>query len=141
MRRIVTIFGIFLLLVGLLCGCTPKKKPAQKPAVSRVVTQVDVTCKKEQTALRWHYTDQEKMEAVLLYLRPLDRGGSAQVDPQRVEGDHYEILLHYSDGGSRVYYQHADRYLSDNYKPWQQIDPNPAKDLFPLLQSMPSDIL
>ncbi len=81
------------------------------------------------------------MEAILLYLRLLHRGGDAQVDPQRVEGDYYEILLHYSDGGRRVYYQHADSYLSDNYKPWQKIDKEQAKNLFPLLQSMPSDIL
>ncbi len=141
MRRFWSIIATILLITALFGGCGRKNPALHRPGGSRVVTQVDVTCKKGQTALRWHYTDQEKMEAILLYLRLLHRGGDAQVDPQRVEGDYYEILLHYSNGASRVYYQHADQYLSDNYKPWQKIDPDQAKDLFPLLQSMPSDVL
>ena len=141
MRRFWSVFVSLLLIASLLVGCSRKAPTTQRPSGGRVVTQVDVTCKKDQSAWRWQYTDQSKMEAILLYLRLLRRGGDAQVDPQRVEGDHYEILLHYSDGGSRVYYQHAEKYLSDNYKPWQTIDPNQAKDLFPLLQSMPSDVL
>ena len=88
-----------------------------------------------------NYTDPDKIESILLYLRHLKRKGTAQVDPERVEGDHYEILLHYSNGERRVYYQHADQYLSQDYKPWERINPEQAKNLLPLLKSMPSDIL
>ena len=140
MGRFLRFFIIFILIAALFCGCNKKETAAQRPG-GRVVTRVDVTGKKGPSAFRWQYTDESKMEAILLYLRLLRRGGDAQVDPQRVEGDYYEILLHYSDGGSRVYYQHAEKYLSDNYKPWQTIDPNQAKNLFPLLESMPSDVL
>lgn len=141
MRRFTAIFAICLLLGVTFVGCGKKKPASSKPAMSRVVTKIDVTCKKGESALYWQYTHEEKMEAILLYLRLLHRGGTAQVDPQQVEGDHYEIVLNYSNGGKRVYYQHADRYISDNYKPWEQIDPEQGKDLNLLLNSMPSDIL
>lgn len=133
---------IAVMLCGLiLSGCSRNHTSRPTEPAIRYVTKVDVTCKKDQAALRWQYTDSEKMEAILLYLRTLRRSGTAQVDPQRVEGDHFEILLHYSDGSRRVYYQHADRYLSQDYKPWEQIDHKQAQDLYPLLESMPSDVL
>ena len=139
MRRFVSIFVVCVLFSALFAGCGRKKTASQKPGMGKVVAQIDVTCKKDESALFWQYTDQEKMEAILLYLRLLHRGGGAQIDPNRVKGDHYEIVLHYSDGRKRVYYQHADRYLSDNYAPWEKIDPEQGKDLMLLLRSMPSD--
>ncbi len=125
----------------LCCGCS--RKSAQRPTKPsvRYVTQVDVTCKKGESALRWYYTDPEKIEPMLLYLKLLQRRGTAEVDPVRVEGDHYEIVLHYSTGERRIYYQHADQYLSQDYKPWERINPEQAKDLQLLLDQMPSDIL
>ena len=135
------IFIIYLLLLMAIvsgCGKNYSKNPSQP---MKVVTGVDVTYQKGKSALRWQYTAQDKMEAVLLYLRLLPRGGTAQVDPHRVAGDHYEIVLRYSNGDKRMYYQHADRYLSVDYKPWEHIDPKDGKELHRLLEIMPSDIL
>ena len=140
MRRFITIFVIFLLIAAVFVGCG-KETASSGLGMTRVVTQIDVTCKKGESALFWQYTNQEKMEAILLYLRLLHRLGGARIDPNGVEGDHYEIVIHYASGGKRVYYQHADRYISDNYKPWEQIDPEQGKDLMLLLKSMPSDAI
>lgn len=129
-----------VLLMVIVSGCG-RNYSQNTPQPIKVVTQVDVTYNNGKTPLRWKYTTQEKMEAILLYLRLLPRGGSAQVDPHRVAGDNYEIVLRYSNGDRRMYYQHADRYLSVDYKPWEQIDPKDGKQLQQLLDIMPSDIL
>ena len=135
---------LFLVAVGLLLmlsGCSRDVRPDPSKPAMRFVSQIDVTYRNEKWAFRWIYTDQNKMEAVLLYLRTLTPLGQVAIDPQRVEREHYEIVLHYSDGGTMVYYQHADRYLSKGYTPFEQVDPKQARKLPLLLEQMPSDVL
>lgn len=135
-RKIFVLY--FVLLVAIVSGCS-KDYSSNSPQPMKVVTEVNVTRHKGKEVLRWQYTSQDKMEAVLLYLRLLPRGETAQVDPHRVEEDNYEIALRYSNGEQRMYYQHADRYLSTDYQPWERIDPKDGRQLQRLLMLMPSD--
>jgi len=137
MKRKIFVLYVVLLVV-IVSGCS-REYSKNVPQPMKVVTEVDVTRHKGEEVLRWQYTSQDKMEAILLYLRLLPRGETAQVDPDQVAGDNYEIALHYSNGDRRMYYQHADRYLSVDYKPWEKIEPQDARKLQRLLALMPSD--
>lgn len=131
--------GVFLaLIVLILPGCRYYNPPASS---LRLVTQIDVTCQYGQAQLNRRYTASDKMELVLLYLRLLQRGSATDTDPEQLSGIHYKIVLHYADGKQRIYHQQSDRYLSENFKPWVQIDPEYAQKLMWLLLETPSDSL
>ncbi len=85
------------------------------------------------------YTQPQKMETILYYLRSLEDLGSADTDPERIMGDRFKITVIYSDGSRRLYRQQADRFLSRDDRPWRTVDPQKAALLYPLLVSMPPD--
>ena len=130
-----------LFFIGCVClimsGCSRNNPPA--PPLCRVVTQVDIFCQQKNMMLRRHYTQPQKMESVLLYLRLLKPLGKPETDPDNVEREVYEISVHFSDGEKRVYRQKAHRYLSVDNKPWETIAPEQASELYKLMQHYPSD--
>lgn len=130
------ILPIFALLTVLLTGCAVQP---QEPSV-RVVTRVDVTCNRDGQLLQRQYTETEKMQPLLNYLRLLEPRGLATVDPELVRGNAYEITLHFSQGAPTVYYQHSERFLSKNRHPWQKVDSHLSGELYPILRDLPSDL-
>lgn len=126
------------LLPVLLCliftGCA---KP--KNSECRLVTGIHVQAIQGQQRLERDYTDPQKMEVILSYLRALKNKTPALSDPERYAGRRYRIRLQYSDGTSRQIFQRADRFLSENLGPWQEVEGNKAIFLFPLLKSLPGD--
>lgn len=129
-------FPFLLVFCLLFTGCTGQKK---EPSV-RVVTQVDVTCSYGGKLLQRRYTEQEKMKPLLNYLRLLEPRGKARVDPELTRGNAYEITLHFSHGAPTVYYQRAERFLSKNRHPWQEVDSQLAGELYPILRDTPADV-
>ena len=123
-----------LMLCLLLTGCNMPQ--TQK---SRLVTEMSVQVQQEDGALFRHYTDPQKMETVLCYLRALPGRTHSCPDPERYAGPQYRIQLHYSDGSTGYIFQHADRFLSRDFHPWQEVDSGHAAFLLPLLQSMEND--
>lgn len=123
-----------LLLCLLLTGCSRPPKPE-----SRLVTGIQVQATRDGQVLERSYTDPQKMETVLYYLRALNDRQPVSTDPERFAGRHYRISLSYSDGSTRLIFQHADRFLSEGFGPWQRVDQNKAAFLYPLLQSIPGD--
>lgn len=119
----------------LFCGCGKETVP---PAC-RVVTQVDIFCQHEDVQIRRHYTQPQKMEYVLLYLRLLKPQGMPQIDPEQVDADVYEITVKLSDGEVKRYRQKDHRYFSEGSLPWQTIDPEQASQFYRLLGKIPSD--
>ena len=107
--------------------------------LTKVVTQVDISCKQEDTTFSRHYTDTRKMEYVLLYLRLLKRKGKPDADPDTMNKDVYEITVRFSDDTSRVYRQKAHRYFAEGSGAWQLIDPAQAAGLYKLMANLPSD--
>lgn len=129
-------FLILLCFSTVLSGCVAEKAPTQP--LCKVVTQVDITCQQQDVLIRRRYTDSDKMQFVLVYLRLLKTRQMAQPEPGQTE-DLYEIRIHFSDGGQRLYRQKAHRFLSRDDHPWQAIDPEQAAGLYALMRALPSD--
>ena len=129
---------IALLTLALFCcGCS--RIDQETPGRPRLVEKITASYHGTAMELARSYTDQEKMEAVLLYLRHLAPYGPAteETDPLEDSGGH--IVLHYSDGTTRVYELYASRYLRIDDGPWQNIKTERGQELPLLLGMMESD--
>ena len=111
-----------------LCACSSKPTPLN------LVTRVWVTDASGSTK---YYTQPQKMEVILYYLRSLEPLGKAKTDPERIIGAHYKICVEFSDGQRSVYRQRANRFLSRDSRPWEKVDLQKASVLQSLLDSMP----
>ncbi len=136
MKKFAKLFFISF-CVALLGGC---EKTEVKP-ICRVVTGVEISCQHEDVQIRRHYTDTEKMEYVLIYLRLLNPMGRPGINPETVDADVYRITLQLSDGSQKVYLQKDHRYLALQEGPWQTIAPEQAEGLYRLMRKIPSDRL
>ena len=135
MKKAIKLFTMFCFSVIIMSGCVKKNAPPP----CKVVTQVDISCRQENLLLQRHYTDPEKMESVLLYLRLLKPMGQPEQMPPPQLGDLYHITVSLSDGSKRNYLQMAHRYFSRDSRPWELIDPKQAAGLYFLMQKLPSD--
>ena len=123
-----------LTLCFLLTGCNIPQTPK-----SRFVTGLSVEVLQNHTHLHRRYTDPQKLETVLSYLRAMDGPVTECTDPERYDGPRYRMELFYSDGSKSYIFQHADRFLSRDFHPWQELDPKYAQFLLPLIKNMDSD--
>ena len=120
------------LLIALVCcfslmGCSKQQKSLH------LVTKISIT---DDKGIIKSFTEPQKMETILYYLRGLDPAGKPGTDPERIIGDAYRIDIEYADGGQSIYRQRANRFLSKDSHPWQTIDPKKAAILRPLLESI-----
>ena len=120
----------------LLSGCAQKEAASSFP----LVTEISVHYENGPVQGQLSYTDDEKMQLILTYLRLLRPYGQPTEDPETAEGTLFEISLHYADGGTSVYRQKADRYLKSGEKPWLCISPQKATELSLLLGYLEEDI-
>lgn len=137
MKKNIKIFILLCFSAVIMCGCNTND--SQPKPLTRVVTRVDISCQQENMLIQRHYTDPQKMEYVLLYLRLLKFKGKPDRDPEPLDKDVYEITVHLSDGDKRLYKQKAHRYFSRDSRPWELIDPAQASGLYLLMQKLPSD--
>ena len=131
-------FTILILSICLLCGCR-QPQPAQTAPNLQIVKRVSASYALGKLRLQRSYIQDEKIRAVLMYLRLLKQEGATRVDPERLDGSSGEITVEYADGRRNVYYLRSDSFLSYNGHKWQRIDPKQGKWLRPMLESMPSD--
>lgn len=136
MKKLFFFFTVFILSAVIISDSASKHTP---PALTRVVTHIDIVSQQENVTVARHYNDQNKMKSVLLYLRLLRPLYTPEEDPDTINGDVYEITLHYSDGQEKTYRQKAHRYISMDRRPWQTVDPDHAAGLYKLMQHYPSD--
>ncbi|MBR4863784.1 MAG: hypothetical protein IKU07_04345 [Oscillospiraceae bacterium] len=135
MKKIFCFSLLSAICIFLLSGCASKNTAP----IVRVVTGVEITCQHKDVQIRRAYTDMQKMEYVLLYLRLLEPIGRPKTDPGAVSGDVYEITLQLSDGSKKVYKQKDHRYLAAGKAPWQEIAPEQAEGLYRLMRKIPDD--
>ncbi|MBQ3146731.1 MAG: hypothetical protein IJB91_03270 [Oscillospiraceae bacterium] len=129
--------GILILSLFLfLPGCSREKRPSSFP----LVTEITVHYENGPIQGQLHYTEDEKMQLILTYLRLLKPYGQPPEDPETADGTLFEISLHYADGGSSVYQQKADRYLKSGEKPWLCIPSQKAMELSTLLGYLEEDV-
>ena len=120
---------VFLLLPLLFGGCSQSKAPAEP--MCRVVTQVGVAATINGEVYANTHTDSREMESVLCYLRLLQKGKKADIDPDSFRSDSYQITIYYSDGQSTTYRQLHTDFLQIDDGPWQTIDGAKMELLFP----------
>lgn len=129
-------FGLLILsFFLLLSGCTREDPPSSFP----LVTEITVHYENGPIHGELRYTEDEKMQQILTYLRLLNPYGQPQEDPETAEGTLFQIILTHSGGGSSVYQQKADRYLKTGQEPWLCIPPQKALELSLLLGYLESD--
>ena len=121
--------AVFLVLPLLLWGCSWRKMPAGP--MCRVVTQVRVTAILGGQVYESIYTDSDKMESVLCYLRLLQKGKKTDIDPDSFRVDSYEITVHYSDGQHTVYRQLHRDFLQTDGGAWHRVTAGKMELLFP----------
>lgn len=137
MKKTVKLFLLLCFSAIIMPACAKTDTPPQP--LCRVVTQVDVLCRRKQMLLQRHYIDNRKMESVLLYLRLLEPKDLPDVEPDLSGDDIYQITISLSDGQKRVYRQKSHRYFSADFSPWKAIDPGKAYQLYTLLRQLPGD--
>ena len=128
-------FAVFLCML-MMCGCG---KNHTKP-IYEVVTSVDILTAHEGQLLRRHYTSQEKMRPVLLYLRTLKHTSLSETIPEPEGEDIFLIAVGLSSGKKRYYRQAKHRYFSFDDGPWRSIDPGNAAGLYSILRQLPDDL-
>jgi len=137
-KKAVKLFILFCFSAIIMSGCGKSDTTVQTS--DHIVTRVDVLCQQEHVRIQRHYTDNKKMESVLLYLRLLKPNGTPDTDPDRLGKDIYEITVHLVGGKKRVYRQTGHRYFSVDFSPWKTIDPGKAHSLYALLRQLPGDL-
>ena len=120
---------VIFLLPLLLCGCAKSEIP--KGPMCRVVTQVEVTATIDGEVNENIFTASKEMESVMCYLRLLQKGKKADIDPDSFRSDYYEITVSYSDGQRTVYRQLHKDFLQIDDGPWRTIDGAKIELLFP----------
>ena len=123
-----------LVLCLLFTGCNMPQTPKGK-----LVTGMFVQLRQDREMISRRYTDPQKIETVLSYLRSLRGQEHSYSAPERYAGPRYRIELYYSDGSTGYVFQHADRFLSRDFQPWQEVNSKYAAFLLPLIKSMPND--
>ena len=133
MKKAVKLWCLLFSCILLLSGCAKKETSAY-----RVVTAVDISFRYEDMLLQRHYTQSDKVESVLLYLRLLKPLGKTTV-PTGNDRDLYHITVLFSDGSTKQYQQRAHRFLNRREHIWEIIDPGYAANLYALMRHYPSD--
>ena len=126
-----------LLIFLLFSGCS--RVVDDRESALRMVVQIDVSCSQDGESIHRSYTSENKMEAMLLYLRLLKSQGPAKTDPEQLIGPACEIVVRFSNGQRRIYRLRADRFLSTDSHPWQSVDQTHAQKLYKLVMLMNSD--
>ena len=128
--------GILILSLFLfLPGCSQEKSPSSFP----LVTEITVHYENGPIHGQLHYTEDDKMQLILTYLRLLKPYGQPPENPETANGTLFQITLHHSDGGTTLYQQKADRYLKSGEKPWLCIPTPKAMELSLLLGYLEED--
>ena len=133
-KRMISFGVLVLLLFPLTFGCRQKNQPA-----FRFVTQVDISFHYNDILLQRHYTSDEKIEAVLLYMRLLHTGEAPAINPEDITTDTYGIIVSFSDGTRQTHIQKAHRYFRRHGSGWQTIQPLQAAQLYELMRHYHSD--
>ena len=131
------IFVMLLMTAVILCGCT--QIDAQKPGRPRVVERITASYRSSAVLLEREYTDGEKLDAVLTYLRRLDPNDIIDDNAGETEKSDARIILHYSDSTTKEYRIYGNQYLQINDGKWQSIKAERGQELPLLLGMMESD--
>lgn len=129
LKWIISLFTFSLLLGGRINGPVPP---------CHVVTEVSVSWAEGGTEYRRTYTDQRKMEKLLLYLRSL-KPQPPSVTPELLDTPKYQITLRLSDDSQVFFTQYGLSFFSKADGSIQLIDAEKAARLALILEAIPED--
>lgn len=133
-RKLLCFLLSFFLLIPL-----SGESPPPKCASYSIVTQIEVLSRYHGQNYLRTYTQPEKMEILLNYLRFLRFQGALNNEPTDLGGDLYEIRIVYSDSSVKLYRQREYSFQDKGNRRWQRIDAKQAHLLYPLLLLLPED--
>ena len=133
MRRLISV-----ILLIFLSGCD-HPAPTGKNHPPRVITAIEVTASAEGQLTHYRYTSEEKMQAVMHYLRHIQPQLSTTISPDTFRTNAFRITLLLSDGTQTIYHQIHSDYLQKNDGVWHSIDSSKGAALLRLLEELPSD--
>lgn len=109
-----------------------------KPNI-RYVTQAEVLLQKEEFRQTWVYSQPQKINSILNFLRTTDPRGRVYTAQPVAGSHHYRITLYYNDNTINTYYLQDYQYFNKNTTIWQRVSTSHAQLLYPLLQLLPTD--
>ena len=127
---------VMVLAALLLTGCQARR---DQTVQANVVTGITITLQDGTETLQRRYTSQEKMQAVLYYIRIVSSPFDAPEPPQEGSGQQVTITTFLANKTVKVYDQRGDRYFREDGGPWRSIDREKGQQLFLLLKLLPSD--
>ena len=128
---------MMLSLVGivLLGGCRRQDTTVQR----NVVTEITITCQTESGAIQRKYTSQDKMRAVLLYIRSIESWFTAPDAPGETAGEEVCITTVSADHTVKTYRQYGNRFFCEGEGNWKLIEPEKGANLWMIIKLLPSD--
>ncbi len=135
MKRFFSLLCIVFLLSGCLTGCQRNRTPS----LCRIATRVEVSCRHKDLQFQRNYTKNEKMQAVLTYIRLLKPRGNPDPSEEYIDAEHFQITVFLSDGTTHIYQQAGHRYFKSHNQPWKAISPEIATGLYVILAQYKSD--
>ena len=136
MRKIKVLTLVFCSLCFLFSGCKKTPEPAPSTASYGLVTGVEIT---RSDGFSRYYTDPQKINVVLEYLRLLRPLGPIPPTQEALQQDSYEITVHLQDGSQRIHRQQSDCFAAKDQGFWGVIDPDLGQCLPLLMAQLPSD--
>ena len=133
MRRILLIIAALL-----LSGCSYTAPPGENHG-PRVVTSVEIIASSEGELSSYRYTKEEKIRAVMNYLRRAKPDRSVPITPDTFRTDAYRITLYLSDGSQAIYHQLYSDFLQKENGRWHSIDSAHGSALTRILKELPPD--
>ena len=129
MKRIVTFFLIFCLMLCTLSGCHKQIKP-----LCRVVVGMEISGQHQDVQFTKNYTDTNVIEEILQCLRIMQlRNKTPNIDESATR-DYFLIALHLSDGNTHHYALVNHRYFKAPRKSWVSTDPEIVSKFYGILQ-------
>lgn len=129
--------ALFIAFMIFLCvGCASQRSDQGS---YRVVTKIDVHYYKKPLVSEGSFSDPEKMQKILYYLRKISPYGTPTENPEQVQGSDFYITLFYSDHTTKTFQQRDNRFMRINGGPWKRIDPKRALMLSQILGTLDSD--
>ncbi len=119
-----------------LTGCGRKMDTTVR---RNVVTEITITCQSDGVLIERRYTSQEKMRAVLMYIRSVSSPFDAPEEPDGTEGHRVQITTVSADKTVKHYYQQGQRYFQKGEGKWRTIDPEKGENLWRIIKLLPSD--
>ena len=138
MKKLANAFGLLCLFCFIISGCTQEHP---KTTTSHgIVVGIDIYCQHSDSMFIRNYTDPEKLEAVLTYLRLLQPVGPAPLSSDAKKAASYKIVVHLQDGTHRTHLQQSDCFAALDQTHWGVIDRSLGQQLPLLMALLPSDL-